>query len=113
MRTFILLSLILSSATYADYTCSGKIKNINQGKTGTVSIISPEMYGNSDGRKICSVSETWKDVNPEACKAWLSKLFMAKASEKSLIVQYVDSASCTTHPTWSNAHAPWGIWEAE
>lgn len=97
----------------ADYTCSGKVKNLNQNKDGTVSLISPDIYGSNIGRKICSLNENWRAVTPQVCNAWLSKLLMAKASGASIVVQYVDSASCTTQPDWSGANAPTAFWEGE
>lgn len=91
----------------------GVVKNLNQGRLGTVSLISPEIYGDNVGRKICSINENWKEVTPEVCKAWLSKLLSAKHAGKKIVVQYVDSSSCTSHPTWSSAYAPYAFWEAE
>jgi len=113
MRKILLLGLFVSTPIFADYTCIGKINNINQGRKGTISIISPDMFGDSYGRKICSLTEIWKGVNPEACKGWLSKLLVAKTSNKKLFVQYVDATSCKSQPSWSAANAPWAIWEAE
>lgn len=110
---FFLLCMLAGATQAADYICAGKVKHLNQGRSGRVSLISPDIYGGQAGRVVCSVTETWKAVDPEVCKGWLSKLLMAKAADKRIIVQYVDSHSCKTQPTWNDANAPYAFWEAE
>lgn len=114
MRRYIfLISLFLSTAAYGDYTCVGKIGNINQGRTGTVSLISSDAYGDNNGHELCSLTAIWNGIDPQVCKGWLSKLLSAKAQDKAIVVQYADGTSCSSIPIWSNSYAPYAIWEAE
>jgi len=114
MKIFIASILtIVSGLASADYTCLGRIENLNQNRDGTVSLISQEIFGDTAGRKICSLNGDWKGVSPSVCKGWLSKLLTVKASGKKVTIQYVDNNNCTSQPSWSSASAPMAFWEHE
>lgn len=109
--TFLLL-ILLSSGARADYGCTGEVLRINQARNGIISLISPEAYGDSKGRTLCSLGEEWKSVPIEACSGWLSKLLAARATGTKITIQYVDQhGSCSAQPEWGNAESPWAIWE--
>lgn len=79
-KYFIAVLIVCSSQVYAaSYQCSGIVKGINQNYTGTIYLISEEIYGNSVGRKICSLSAEWNGVSIETCNGWLAKLLSSEA----------------------------------
>ena len=106
-----LILLLVSPFVYSAYQCEGLVESLNQNRSGDISLVASEIYGDSDGRRICSLTETFDGVTTEVCKGWLSKLLAAKVSKTRIAVQYDDSNTCATQPTWSGASSPNAFWE--
>ena len=99
--------ILLTQECFAAYTCTGAVDNIQIGYDGTVSLISQGLYGNGQGRVICSTSQEWKGVPASSCKGWLSLLLSAHSTQKEIWVQYSDAnTECSQQPTWGNASRP-------
>ena len=107
----IVLSMLSFNASSAAYTCTGQIDAINQGYDGSVSVLSVAIYGDGQGRKVCSLNELWKGVTVDTCKGWLSKLLSFEARNSDITIQYNGAVtSCATQPAWESAEAPWSMW---
>lgn len=106
-----LVLFLVSPFSYSAYQCEGLVESLNQNRNGEISLVSSEIYGDSDGRRICSLTETFDGVTAEVCRGWLPKLLAAKVSKTRITVQYNDSNTCATQPTWSGASAPYAFWE--
>lgn len=105
--------IFFSSAASSAYQCQGMIETINQGRDGAISVVSTELFGDSEGRRICYLTDTWKEVSPEVCMGWLSKLLSVKATGTKMTVQYNDSGiACSGQATWDGAESPWALWES-
>jgi hypothetical protein len=109
---FIALALGSNVAAAAEeYSCIGKIDHITQNYLGAIHVISNEIYGDSDPRKICSLTEVVNGVYIDVCKGWLSKLLAVNAASRKISFQYRDSMSCTTQPAFSASLLVYSIQE--
>ena len=107
---FALFLLISSGEAYA-LACTGKVYNISVTQSGRVSVISPEIYPDGNGKDICNTETPFKGVSLTVCRSWLAILMTAKVSNRTVTVQYPDSTySCSTFPNWENALAPFSIY---
>jgi len=95
-----LISFSLSPNVYATYSCSGVVKGVTIAPTGQVFA---ESIGSISWPRMCSVSETFNGVSPEACRAVFSTLLTAQATGKEVSLSFDDDAgggTCTSHPAW-------------
>lgn len=105
----VLISIVSTSA-HASYTCTGTVSNIAVAGSGRVSIVSTAIYGGSQGRDVCNLYTDFQGVSSATCKGWLAVLLTAQMSGRTVSIQYADSTySCTTHPAWDSALAPWAL----
>lgn len=104
-----LLLLLVTVPVSASYTCVGKMDHFQITASGYVQVTSNEVYGDNIGRAVCNITASWKNVTTQTCKAWVAMLLAAEKSNTIVRIQYRDSLSCTTQPTWGDAEAPWVI----
>ena len=111
-KLYLALALMTTSnIVSAQYTCTGKIERINQGYNGNISVVSSSIYGDTQGRTICSLNAERNGVSIETCKGWLSKLLSHEARGVNITIQYNDATtSCDAQPAWSAAGNPWALW---
>ena len=103
------LALSLAETAHADYNCIGHVEQIATRGGGGVSLISTEMFGDGQGRDICSLQADWKGVTPSTCRGWLAQALAAKSSGSILRLQYVDGYTCPSQPQWTGASSPYAI----
>lgn len=106
MAVAALLLVMLPANAGAWVTCVGKVRDYQVGASGLVQVSSPNLWGDEQGRAICSVGEHWKGVHPETCKAWLQILSTARNGDSNIKIQYGDGPACNQIPTWGTASAP-------
>ncbi len=105
----VILMVALSSVAKANYLlCIGKIDQFMTGKSGGVTVISQDIYGDGLGRDVCNIASQWKGVSSETCKIWASQLLAAFSSQTDARIVYTSSAytSCSTQASWDAAESP-------
>jgi hypothetical protein len=103
------LAAALAGTAHAEYNCVGHVEQIATRGGGGVSLISTEMFGDGNGRDICSLQADWKGVTPSTCRGWVAQALAAKSSGSTLRIQYTDAYTCPSQPVWSSASSPWAI----
>ena len=107
---FALFLLIFSGKAYG-LSCTGKVSNISIAQDGRVSVISPEIYPDGNGKDVCNTDIPFRGISLSVCRGWLGLLMAAKASNRTVTIQYTDSTySCSTFPNWENALAPISVY---
>ncbi|OZY85572.1 hypothetical protein CBP51_00520 [Cellvibrio mixtus] len=82
------------------YDCTGLVGVIQISPAGVVATA----VGNMHWVYLCSVSEVYNNVQPEACKAIYSTMLAAKLSNKRVVFWFSDNSNdCTNtaHPAWA------------
>lgn len=89
--------------------CTGTLTSINLSATGRVSITGT-IYSDLQGRDVCNLNAPYSGTVPTSvCRGWLSNLLMASATGKRVTIQYTNSNTCSSQPTWDTAPAPWAV----
>ncbi|PNM49122.1 hypothetical protein AL535_005975 [Vibrio cholerae] len=88
----------------ADVQCSGKVNTILQYANGSVNIHTT--YRN-EYTYICNTETRWNNISPEACRAMLSIVLSAQASDKNIQIYYSGNQfTCQSIPHYANSPAP-------
>jgi len=90
---------VASQSAFATYSCNGVIDQLNVSPNGVV-IVDSTTAG-LQSVYLCQIGTTANGVSPDACKAILSLLLAAKLSGTSVLWNFSDSLTCTTHPAWA------------
>jgi hypothetical protein len=97
---FMALMMFFSQFSQA-YDCVGKVNNVVVNAGGVLTL----SFGNISWVYLCSVSEPYNGVTPEACKAMLSIAMSAKLSDRNIQLWFSDASNdCTNaaHPAWAD-----------
>lgn len=82
------------------YDCTGQVGVIQVSPAGVVAT----SFGNMGWVYLCSVTEVYNNVKPEACKVIYSTMLAAKMSNKKVVFWLSDTSNdCTNaaHPAWA------------
>lgn len=96
--------LMASSAIYAKTQwCTGSITYLWVDKNGSIFI-----HGTwrNEHTQICNLNKAWKAVSPSTCKSWQALTQQAHATQKKVIVQYLNLSSCKAISTYAGAPSP-------
>lgn len=99
LKTITLSVLVfLSFSASADSFCTGKIKQLAIGRSGTVLIAGP---GGLPSTYLCNVNSKNNNVATEACKAIYSQLLAAQAQQKEVNITFNPAVeSCSKVKSW-------------
>lgn len=99
LKTITLSVLVfLSFSASADSFCTGKIKQLAIGRSGTVLIAGP---GGLPSTYLCSVNIKQNNVEVESCKAIFSQLLAAQAQQKEVNITFNPRlSSCSQVKSW-------------
>jgi hypothetical protein len=101
LKISMLLPLLLSSVLAdASYTCSGGVQGV--GIEPSTGVIFAEGIGPLEWTKLCSVSKTLNNIEPESCKVIYSTLLTAQTTGKQVRLWFNDGKNCS-----KESHAPW------
>ena len=102
---FATLSLVVEASTLS---CVGSVDAVNVNSDGGVAIISNDMFGDLNGRTICSLKDTDIGVPIDVCKSWVSQGLASYASGTKIRIAYLNSShsTCSDIPAWSSAELP-------
>lgn len=99
LKKITLFALVfLSFSASADSFCTGKIKQLAIGRSGTVLIAGP---GGLPSTYLCNVNSKNNNVATEACKAIYSQLLAAHAQDKVVNITFNPAIdSCSKVKSW-------------
>jgi len=106
MKQFIIFLLMLASAqASAFHFCEGKIETVWTEAGGNVYIVGSWRNNHT---QICNLTSSWKGVQSDVCKAWLSAAQLAYADKSDVTVRYNDGdiKSCSTIPIYEASPVP-------
>ena len=106
------LGVILASQTaMAERECSGLVDRVGVGSwQDSLYIHSQTLYGNSAGRKLCTLTpgETYKGISAQACATWYSMIISAQLAGQPILLDYGENnqtLACHDRQQWG-AYAP-------
>jgi hypothetical protein len=106
MRKYILAMMLLSMALAAapahaaNYFCTGNLNWVSMGADGTVWVAGPG--GLPNAVNLCNVNTTASNnVQPQVCKSWYALLLAADLAGQQVGIDFSDSLTCSTQPTWT------------
>lgn len=97
--------LLMVTALVSAGECIGQIDRIYTHKDGGVAIASSELFGDLNGRHVCNLNATYKDVDPNVCKSWLSQILAAHTAKTDIRLVYVET-DCREQGAWASADTP-------
>ena len=100
LKVIFVFFLVFCQTTNA-YDCVGKVNNVVVNPGGVITL----SFGNINWVYLCSVSQPYNGVAPEACKAMYSMLLAAKLSDRNVQLWFSDTSNnCTNsaHPSWAD-----------
>jgi hypothetical protein len=93
------MGLLASEASFATYSCTGTVDQVNVSPNGVVILASSAM-GLTDVY-LCQIGTTMNGVDTEPCKSILAVLLTAHATGAQIQLSFSDSLTCSTHPEWA------------
>ena len=113
MKPLIFVVVLLSIAVIAlpsyagTYACTGTVTMLFINGAGTVVVQGP---GGLPAIGLCSVTAATTNFAVDSCKTAYATLLAAKLSGQSATVNFNDSLTCSTQPTWGNSNtSAWGV----
>jgi hypothetical protein len=107
LRAFIatsLVSIVTSLPAWGNYSCVGTIDSVGV-SPGTGWVILSSTSAGFASVYLCLLEGTTTsnngNVTPGQCKAMLTTLQMAVATQQGIELDFSDSLTCTTHPAWA------------
>lgn len=98
-----LLWIAASAPALANYSCVGTVDGVSVAP-GTGVVIFSSSVGLASVY-LCQIENTVTtpagSVTPEECKTFLGVLLVAQATRQSVELDFNDSLTCTTHPSWA------------
>ncbi|WP_444942013.1 hypothetical protein ACJJI3_07450 [Microbulbifer sp. ZKSA004] len=108
MKNILWISLLMTAVNAsASSICEGEVDRVQLTRGGYVELISNELYGSSEGRRICNMSSSWNIVTPETCKGWYSLVLASIAQQSAIRIQYNEGGTCAEQPIWADSNSPW------
>jgi len=97
------LALTLASTpSYANYSCTGPVQQVQVGPSGDVNATFLFANGNAQWIHVCNVSAQEGSVNPTSCKSILSVLLLAKANQQPVQVWFNNTTGGCNFNSWTN-----------
>lgn len=113
MKSSIFVVVLLSIAVIAPpayagmYSCTGTVTMLFINGSGGVVVQGP---GGLPPIGLCSVTSATTNFAVDACKAAYATLLAAKLSGQTAQVNFNDSLTCSTQPTWGNSNtSAWSV----
>lgn len=95
---FLLTLSLVTPASASIYVCTGTVTYLGVWGDGTVTVSGP---GGLVYLDLCQLGGTTPQFSPDACKAAYAQLFAATITGQPATVDFNDSLTCTTQPTWT------------
>ena len=97
--------MLASAQASAFHFCEGKIETVWTEAGGNVYIVGSWRNNHT---QICNLTSSWKGVQSDVCKAWLSAAQLAYADKSDVTVRYNDGdiKSCSTIPIYEASPVP-------
>lgn len=96
------MSLCMSSYTFANYTCKGKVIGVAIApKSGA---LMAEKIGPLSWPQLCKFNVEHAGISPDTCRAIYSTLLAAQMSQKDVTLWFNDGKDCS-----ATSHVPWEL----
>lgn len=87
-------ALVLSQTAYANYVCSGQVRNFGMNTDGFVYV------DNGYGVWVVCNLHVQTNIQPTVCKGWYSLMATAQARNAIVDLYFSDGKSCAQQGTW-------------
>ena len=102
-RTIAMLTLLMSSMSFATFNCVVDVKRVLVYGNGAINVLHS---GRNDYTYICDLQGDWKGVDTVTCAMWTSMLQNLQVNNRKAIFYYNGEGSCANLPTYGSTPAP-------
>jgi hypothetical protein len=100
---FVPALMFLSSNSFADQMCTGKVTQVAVHSSGELRITTDFK---ASYFAICNVNGTWNNVATTTCMAWLSQVELAYKNNMPIQIYYPTGTNCGSFSSSGNAPMP-------